>query len=1696
MKKRLLSIILTLCMVIYIVPTTVFAEDAHYGVWIMGDEITSSRKTSRDGWEFDPNTYTLTLRNFQIGTIGTKISALFDKYSLFGLIYVDTSVHDLTIRLEGQKNYLGDEAFPYENCTKYKEAYYGIYATNTNLTITGNRGAILKIETHENAIECKKLTIKDSVTVEAVSQGTCIYACGDITIEGAGTLVNARTTDIIQGQAAMSTRGKLYVGESSYLVTCSVAKSSSWERVGFFHNLPNSNCISSLYVGGVATVDGGIITAYFYKREGSYINEYDYSIEDYGETKAFYCKRLEINNGGEVDVFFERAEGKKAQNEYGFYTSDVADSWEDLWRGSIYFQGDGVMRVGMANGKRVENARAIPDNRMVIAGPHVKVTKTYIPPQLYLKYSDFVELTGKKHNSITLFMQQGGGSLNPWWSYYTDKSDASYIYNTLELKDIVASDLELKLTAEPGTYTVDPLVNAGCAIPEMAVQSGATLKLTMQQGENYTFTKPIWLEGGSLEIDGTTANITGLDIRGTGTVTFNGGTVSGTVEKTIKMVVKDGNIDVPDYGNTVDGNGNAVHKFVYTVETEERYTQPIQIKTITKTGEYDTVNLRSGLFHRGENNERLVYLWLDRSDRVLRLRVNDPNENEHKDCLALRFGTNVFTEEPHLNMRSNGVVVAQEGERLTLSAIENQTPTDMQNQYVTSVLWFRSTDGGQNFKQIGYSYGNMGGVNYNYTIPSVTKDQNGYIYRAKVTYTNAEDAWGGTTETYTYDATIYMDQPELRAPERYVAGQTAKFEVVHPTLPAGITMRYYWQTSKDGESWNEIPSIFGENSTYEPEITADMDGMQVRAVVHTYMNYKRVGTTILGPVTINISESIPVITEHPKGGVAEAPEQPKPAKPGEITIVFGRQYLFKVTASGSNIKYQWQISSDNGRTFVDIPYETTDSTGLKVEKENNGKLVRCVVSNEYGSAVSNAARLTVYYQPKFNGSISDTTVNVGEKATFTTSITEGNPAGVEVTWQVSRDGGETYADVTESDGTVSLSSKTVNGENVWTTTFVTCEATTELNGNIYRCIARNAQNDDYVGTWRSDAATLTVNSCTVNFDSDGGSDIGSKIVGRNDKVLEGVASPTKNGYNFAGWKYGDKTVTGDTIYSDLAADDRVTEITLTALWNEKSGYAVRFNSDGGSEIADKTNMKWTDKVLDGVASPTKKGYEFIGWTYKGDAFAAAAAYAELAKDDSVESITLKAKWRDIESPTGEIVIGTNRWNQLLNKITFGLFFKETQTVTITAADNSGEKVKVEYLLSGRKLTMLELADAIFTEYNGSFSIDPDHEYVIYVLLVDAAGNGRYICSDGIVLDGTSPVIKGVENGKTYCEAQTVTIDEKYVDTVTITVNGTEVTLYETGSFVLSPANGKQEIIVTDKAGNTAEMTVTVNNGHTFDKWKPNGDGTHTRECTVDGCTFTETDNCADGDKNHICDYCGKTITNHEDTDKNHVCDYCGKAITNHEDTDKNHICDYCGKVFSNHEDTDKNHICDYCGKVFSNHEDTDKNHICDYCGKTISNHEDTDKNHICDYCGKVISNHTDADKNHICDYCGKVITNHTGGKATCKNKAVCEVCGKAYGELDKDNHSNLKHIEAKAATKTAEGNIEYWYCEGCGKYYSDAEATKEITKADAVTAKLPDNSKSPKTGDIGNRMLWIALLFTSGGVAIGITVIGKKKKRL
>ena len=317
-------------------------------------------------------------------------------------------------------------------------------------------------------------------------------------------------------------------------------------------------------------------------------------------------------------------------------------------------------------------------------------------------------------------------------------------------------------------------------------------------------------------------------------------------------------------------------------------------------------------------------------------------------------------------------------------------------------------------------------------------------------------------------------------------------------------------------------------------------------------------------------------------------------------------------------------------------------------------------------------------------------------------------------------------------------------------------------------------------------AQWEINQYTIAFDTNGGSEI-APITQDYGTEITAPDNPTREGYTFIGWD------------RDIPEIMPAENITVTAQW-EINRYTITFDTAGGSEIASITQDYGTN--ITAPADPTREGYTFIGWD------------KAIPTTMPAENITVTAQWKDSEKPTGEIKINENSWKAFLNNITFGLFFKDTQTVTINAADNSGETVTVEYLLSDKELTKTELDGMTFTVYTAPFGIDPDNEYIIYVRLTDNAGNTDYICSDGIVLDGTSPVITGIEDGKTYCAAQTVTITEKYVDTVT--VNGTAVTLDTTGSFTLAPADGEQKIVVTDKAGNTAEMTVTVNDGHTYE----------------------------------------------------------------------------------------------------------------------------------------------------------------------------------------------------------------------------------------------------------------------------------------
>ena len=297
-------------------------------------------------------------------------------------------------------------------------------------------------------------------------------------------------------------------------------------------------------------------------------------------------------------------------------------------------------------------------------------------------------------------------------------------------------------------------------------------------------------------------------------------------------------------------------------------------------------------------------------------------------------------------------------------------------------------------------------------------------------------------------------------------------------------------------------------------------------------------------------------------------------------------------------------------------------------------------------------------------------------------------------------------------------------------------------------------------------------------------------------------------------------------------------------------------------------------------------------------------------------------------------------------------------------------------------------------------------------------------------------------------------------------------------------------------------------GHDWGAWTQNSDEkTHTRICKRD-TSHTETENCHGGTATctakAVCTVCGGEygeMAAHSFTAEKAEAQYLKSAATCTENVIYYKSCAVCGLSSEGTADEAtffSGNALDHNWGAWTSNEDGTHTRTCtvDGCsaGTQTENCIDANKDHKCDICDYIISECADDNKDHKCDYCGKKLTEHTGGKATCKDKAKCEVCGAEYGELDAKNHTNLKHFQATAATKTTEGNIEYWYCEGCGKYYSDKDGTKEIKKADTVTAKLKDDSKSPQTGDTSNLALWIALLFVSGGAAIGTTVVSRKKK--
>ena len=666
-------------------------------------------------------------------------------------------------------------------------------------------------------------------------------------------------------------------------------------------------------------------------------------------------------------------------------------------------------------------------------------------------------------------------------------------------------------------------------------------------------------------------------------------------------------------------------------------------------------------------------------------------------------------------------------------------------------------------------------------------------------------------------------------------------------------------------------------------------------------------------------------------------------------------------------------------------------------------------------------------------------------------------------------------------------------------------------------------------------AKFTVKNYSIGYTTVGVAGGSAWYVRWGDRVFDYLPkNPTYQDWVFTGWKCGDVTVTEDMTYGDLAGSDTVSGIHIDAQWHQHKFNMWMNNTPGTLKSpADCTHnalhywmcscdlIEYNDDHL--YEEPGTALGHLWSWTSNGN-----GTHTRTCQRENCNATETKDCSGGAATCTAKAICE-------VCKSEYG---------TLKAHDFTAETAEEQYLKSSSSCTEKAVyyksctvcglsskgtaSEATFESGSvlghdwGAWTQNSDGSSHTRICKRDANHRENGTCSGGEATCIAKPKcnVCKAEYGETNPGNHAGTLGEWQSDKNNhwkeYSCCGAEADRghhdWDNGQVTTQPTctNAGEKTFTCNECGRKKTEQIDAT-GHSW-KQEWNSDETHHWHECANGCDAKDAyAEHADADKNHVCDTCGKMLSECADDNKDHKCDYCGKVLSECADDNKDHKCDYCGKMLSVCADDNKDHKCDYCGKTLSECADDNKDHKCDYCGKVLSECADTDKDHKCDYCGKTLSECADDNKDHKCDYCGKTISNHTGGTADCCHKAVCEICGKAYGGLDPDNHTDLKHFPAQRATILREGNIEYWYCSGCGKYYKDAEATIEITQADTVIPKVKrDNSGIPshggetgktdkndktvqsvKTGDAGVALYGaMALLSLTGGAWI----VGKKRR--
>jgi len=221
-----------------------------------------------------------------------------------------------------------------------------------------------------------------------------------------------------------------------------------------------------------------------------------------------------------------------------------------------------------------------------------------------------------------------------------------------------------------------------------------------------------------------------------------------------------------------------------------------------------------------------------------------------------------------------------------------------------------------------------------------------------------------------------------------------------------------------------------------------------------------------------------------------------------------------------------------------------------------------------------------------------------------------------------------------------------------------------------------------------------------------------------------------------------------------------------------------------------------------------------------------------------------------------------------------------------------------------------------------------------------------------------------------------------------------------------------------------------------------GDCTTPVYCSIPGCGHTvvpgnaaHTPEADDGDCTSAvkCQFCDQIVVEANATHTPEADDGdCTSAVK----------CQFCDQIVveaKQHIDANGDGICDNDGCTVP------QAVACDHTGSKTT-HYSVDKEPTCNEPGFGTTwvrcagcGHTLSKESYLIPATNKHVDENKDGK--------CDVCGNS---LVTEHVHELEHVEAKAATCTENGNIEYWYCAGCDSYFTDAEGKNKVDAADVV----------------------------------------------